>query len=179
MAKTKYIPTRGLAFREEETMEKLSRYARKGWILQDFALFGFKLKKTTPQNLAYNLDFHTNPDEEYFAFFKAAGWTHVCSAGKEMHIFSAPIGTKPIYSDQTTLVEKYEHEQSKFGKYSAVSLVLTVLFFALTILSNTQQLPDIVSYISLPLALISLVMLIFTGMPYFAFVVKVKKLSDK
>lgn len=159
-------------------MEKLSRYAGKGWILENFALFGFKLRKGNPQKLTYSLDYQTNPDEEYFAFFQESGWSHVCSAGNEMHIFSAPPGTKPIYSDQATLVEKYAHEQRRTGKFSVFSLILTLFFFTLTFLAKYQVLPDVMSYIRYPLAILSMVLLTFSGLPYLAYRRKVKKLAS-
>ena len=33
--------------------------------------------------------------------------THVVSLGNQTQIFSAPVGTKPIYSDRESEIEKY------------------------------------------------------------------------
>ncbi|HZG73628.1 MAG TPA: DUF2812 domain-containing protein, partial [Chondromyces sp.] len=104
MRTIKYVSNNGLAFTEEKEMKKLADYAKQGWILEGFAGLGYKLKKSEPQNIVYSLDYQQEADQEYFSYFETAGWSHVCSAGKEIHIFSAPAGTEPIYSDRETTI---------------------------------------------------------------------------
>ncbi|SHE93959.1 Protein of unknown function [Seinonella peptonophila] len=179
MSNTKYMINRGLAFSEEQDMRQLNEYAKQGWLLEGFAGGGFffKLKKGTPQEVQYNLDYQVNVDEEYFAFFQEAGWKHICSTG-HIHIFQAPINTKPIYSDQSTLIDKYEHVASFTGKYAFFSLLLTLLFGVLLKLSFMFQIPSVISYICIVLMLLSVVLLVFTGLPYLAYLRKRKKLLN-
>ena len=68
--KNKYVAIRGLAFSENSEMEKLSKYAREGWLLEDIVCgFFYKLRKGKPQNIVYSLDYQSNADEEYFSIF--------------------------------------------------------------------------------------------------------------
>ncbi|NGY86808.1 DUF2812 domain-containing protein [Bacillus megaterium] len=120
MKKTKYILSGGTAFAEKEDLQKLSDYAKKGWLLDRWALFGYTLKKGKAQELQYSLDFQEHADDEYFLLFKEAGWRHVCSTGHAMHIFSASPGTKPIYSDVETIIDRYEREKRSVGKASSI-----------------------------------------------------------
>src|SRR5699024_1009621 len=81
MKQKKYVSSGGLAFSEEKDMKKLSKYAKKGWILEGFAPFGYRLQKGEPATIQYSLDYQMDADEDYFAYFEAAGWSHVCSSG--------------------------------------------------------------------------------------------------
>lgn len=47
----------GLAFSEEKDMKKLSDMASKGWLLDSFAVMGYKLRKAEPRNVTYSLDY--------------------------------------------------------------------------------------------------------------------------
>ncbi|ARW08869.1 hypothetical protein S101359_03891 [Bacillus atrophaeus] len=113
MKQKKYMMSEGLAFSEEKDMKKLSDRASKGWVLDSFAFMGYKLKKAAPRNLIYSIDYHDVGEEslaEYTEMFEAAGWERVCSS-QGMHIFSAEPGTSPIYSDQSTMREKYKRSE--------------------------------------------------------------------
>jgi len=176
MKETKYVMSGGLAFTEEKDMKKLSNYAKKGWILEGFAPLGFILRKGEPQNIVYSLDYQKDADEEYFSFFEVAMWTRVCSAGNEIHVFSASEGTKPIYSDKETIIEKYEREKRQMGKYSLPLLIVTVMSFLLRIISGYGWLPEIAGNISLFLGEVFLIILIFPGMPYIAYRFKLNKI---
>ncbi|MBM7616119.1 DUF2812 domain-containing protein [Alkaliphilus hydrothermalis] len=170
MNDTKLVACGGLAFFEEKDFKKLSKLAQEGWILEGFSSFLFyRLRKGAPQDIQYSLDYQTKPDEEYFSFFESAGWSHVCSAGNEMHIFSAPSGTKPIYTDEVSLIEKYEREQVQMKKVALPALVLSVVW-ALTLLTIW------VSPVILALLLVTMVVLVFTGMPYLAYGIRVRRL---
>ncbi|PEA56757.1 hypothetical protein CON64_00515 [Bacillus pseudomycoides] len=176
MKKTKYISSGGLAFYEEKEMKKLDEYAKKGWILEGFAPLGYKLRKDEPKNIQYSLDYQQDADEEYFMYFEEAGWSHVCSSANAIHIFCAPVGTKPIYSDKTTIIEKYDREKKLMGKVALPLLVSTVIFFLLSILSSNNWMPEIVGNIASFLGFVSLVILVFPGMPYIAYCFKANKL---
>lgn len=177
MKKTKYVPSGGLAFFEEKDMKKLSNYAKEGWILEDFALLGYKLRKGKPMNIEYSLDYQKQADEEYFLIFKEAGWSHVCSVGDEIHLFSAPTGTKPIYSDKPTTIEKYEREKKQMGKTALPLFISTFVFLLLSLLSKYGWLPDIIGTIMWILGTISLVILIFPGLPYISYLFRLNKLK--
>ncbi|MCX7920525.1 MAG: DUF2812 domain-containing protein [Clostridia bacterium] len=130
--KTRYMPSMGLAFVEESEMRKLSRLAEDGWLLESFAFLGYKLRRGERQKLIYSMDtYDLKPGEreQYYEMFEAGGWKHVCSHGN-IHIFSASPDTKPIYSDRSTLYEKYRR---------AIGLwrLLTIIFGLTAILSYT------------------------------------------
>ncbi|NMM65975.1 DUF2812 domain-containing protein [Clostridium sp. P21] len=164
MFNTKYVMSKGLGFAEYVEMQMLSEYASKGWILCKFGFLGYKLKKGTPQKLQYSLDYRNNADKEYFSYFKEAGWHHVCSMLNVIHIFSAPEGTKPIYTDINTESEKYM-SQYKCIKVMVVPLLLfSALFFVLVLLAKYNYIPDIYRIIfgialllTVPLAVITTV----------------------
>ncbi|MTI81452.1 MAG: DUF2812 domain-containing protein [Firmicutes bacterium] len=176
MTQTKFIPSGGLAFVEEKDLRKISKYAKEGWILESFAMLGYRLKKGEPRNIEYEIDYQTGVDEDYFAYFEEAGWSHVCSAGDEIHVFSAPVGTKPIYSDKETIIEKYEREKRQMGKYALPFLLSYVLYFLLYALSKSTWVPEMVGMVSVFLGIVTMIGLVFTGLPYIAYSFKLNKL---
>lgn len=176
MKNTKYIMSGGLAFAEERDMEKLSKYAEKGWLLERFAPLGFRLRRGQPQNLVYSVDYQVNVDEEYDLIFEDAGWSRVCSAGGNIHIFRATAGTSPIYSDKTTTIDKYEREKKIMGITALPSLIACIVFILLQRFSANESLPDIVGKISYYLGGVALIILIFSGLPYLAYRSKLNKL---
>lgn len=178
MKKTKYILSGGTAFAEKEDLQKLSDYAKKGWLLDRFAFLGYTLKKGKPQELQYSLDFQEHADDEYFLLFKEAGWQHVCSTGNAMHIFSALPGTKPIYSDVETIVDRYKREKHSVGK-AALSILVAVVFLLLfDVMSLYGWLPKAVGTITEILVATLTVLLVFPGLPYLAYQRKLKKLRN-
>lgn len=176
MKKTKYVPSGGLAFSEEKDMMTLQAYAKEGWILYKFSLLGYRLKKGESRDIQYSVDYRKNADEDYYSYFEAAGWSHVCSAGNEIHIFSAPIGTKPIYSDKETVIEKYERQQKQMGKVALPSLIVFIIFFALSIMGKYDWVYGSVRIVSSVLSIITIVILVFSGMPYISYTYKLKKI---
>ncbi|MFN2747363.1 MULTISPECIES: DUF2812 domain-containing protein [Bacillus] len=129
MIQKKYIMSEGLAFSEEKDMKKLKYMASKGWLLDSFAFMGYKLKKAKPQNVTYSIDYQDIDDdsfEEYTETFEAGGWTHVCSS-HGMHIFAAEPGTAPIYTDRSTLIEKYKRSETSVRHVTIVLICLTLL----------------------------------------------------
>lgn len=177
MFNTKYIMSNGLAFAENEEMKMLSLYAKKGWILYKFGILGYKLKKSRPQQLQYSLDYRINPDKEYFLYFNTAGWSHVCSAGNGIHIFSAQEGTKPIYTDNDTELEKYIEQYEIMKKVAIPSLLCTILSFTLTFLSKYNHVPDIYviifGVVSIPLCIVT----VFSGLPCISYYCKINKIA--
>jgi hypothetical protein len=178
MQKVKYIYNGGLAFSEEKDMQRLNDFAKKGWFLESFALlgFGYKLRKGKPKELVYNLDYRIDADEEYFSLFEASGWSLICSAG-HLHIFAAPAGTKPIYTDQQTLREKYEKERSLTGKFAFSFLTACLVFFLLANFGEGTWLPLWASKTFLTLGTLTLLPFIFTGIPYIGYIIKLYRLQ--
>lgn len=178
MNQKKYLMSGGLAFFEKKEMEKLSRYAREGWMLEKFAFLGFVLRKREPEHFIYSLDYQKEADEEYFSYFQEAGWTHVCSTG-EMHIFKATPGTAPIYSDKQSEMEKYERESKSMKKVAVTALLVTIFLFLISMISNNGLLPNVVGIITEAISYPTMIVLIFSGMPYLAYRYKLKKLEKE
>ncbi|WP_028775948.1 DUF2812 domain-containing protein [Shimazuella kribbensis] len=181
MNTVKYIYNGGLAFSEEKDMQRLSKYAKEGWILESSAFMGFvyKLRKGNPTDLVYNLDYRMDADDEYFSYFQEAGWKLVCSFGNQIYIFAAPVGTKPIYSDSSSLVEKYEQEKSKMGTYALPFLIATLVFFLAPMLGFGTLLPLWLDKTLFIFGMISLIPLIFTGLPFIGYVLRLKRINKK
>ena len=138
MRQTKYIISGGLAFSEDKDMEKLRQYSLNGWHVSDFKLMGYTLKKGESADYIYSVDYRSlkeDEEEEYFDFFSSSGWSHIASQG-DIHLFRAHPGTKPIYSDRDTTVEKYENSTGSM-KCLAIPLVLfTVLAWVGAMISS-------------------------------------------
>ncbi|MET3508076.1 DUF2812 domain-containing protein [Halalkalibacter oceani] len=137
MKQTKYIMSGGLAFAEEKDMEKLRRFSLKGWHVNDIKFMGYTLEKGESLDYIYSVDYRSlkeEEEEEYFDFFSAAGWTHVASEGN-IHLFRAAPGTKPIYSDRDTTVEKYENLNGLTKALVIPLIVVTVLVWLGTMIS--------------------------------------------
>lgn len=177
MKKTKYVMSGGLAFSEEKDLAKLNDLAKKGWILEKFAFLGFKLRKAEPQNLIYNLDYRIDADEEYFQFFKEAGWKPILSSD-EIHIFCAPEGTNPIHTDRQTIIEKYEMMEHLFFKWATRFLFLLLPFIIIEALSYVEGFPTIIRNISFYIGLVPFFLLIFTGLPYLGYRSKLKEVRS-
>lgn len=181
MFNTKYIMSKGLSIAENEEMQMLSEYANKGWKLEKFTFMGYKLKKAEPEKLQYALDYRNNPDEEYFSFFNEAGWNKVCSIGNMMHIFSAPEGTKGIYTDKDTEIEKHIGQYESLKKMAIPSSILSILLLLLISFAKSGYLPSTYAIVFLivfiPIAAIS----IFTTIPclnHYATINELEKISD-
>lgn len=174
--KNKYVAIGGFAFTEESDMKKLSNYARKGWILDSIVGgFFYKLRKGTPQNIIYTLDYQDNVDEEYFSIFKEAGWDLVVSIGNKMNIFSAPVGTKPIYSDMDTEMEKYKIMKEQTKRCTVYSLLIGVILVISMIVSVIAV--KSIFLILLGLFIIDIIVFIFNFMPYLAYNDRVKQVG--
>ena len=120
MRQTKYITSGGLAFSEDKDMEKLRRYSLKGWHVSDFKFMGYTLEKGESTDYIYSVDYRSlkeDEEEEYFDFFSSSGWSHIASEG-DIHLFRAHPGTKPIYSDRDTIVEKHENSIASMKNFS-------------------------------------------------------------
>lgn len=160
MRNTKYVMSGGLAFSEDQDMKKLRELSLKGWHVRDFKFMGYTLEKGISTDYIYSVDYRTLREDEYdeyFEFFSSSGWMHITSEGN-IHLFRAAPGTKPIYSDRETVVEKHDNLGSsmKWGTISA--FLLTVLLWVGTFMSTgTLQLvlsimAILISILSIPMA---------------------------
>ncbi len=181
MGQTKYVMSGGLAFDEEKDMKKLEQLAREGWIFDRFAFMGYRLRKAEAKDIQYSLDYRKDADLDYFAYFKEAGWKHEGTAENYIHIFSAPPGTAPIYTDSDSLVEKYSSEKSRMGKGALIMLVATLSIMAalwvISYFSLFSHIEGTVNAIMSILFIFSLIGLVFTFMPYLGYVYKLNKLK--
>lgn len=157
MRTTKYLMSGGLAFSEEKDMEKLRRFSLKGWHVSDFTFMGYKLEKGPKSDYIYSVDYRSlqdNEAEEYFDFFNSTGWSHITSEGN-MHLFRALPGTKPIYSDRETLVEKHANSGEAL-KWFAISLFfITALVWIGTFIS-TGTLQTVLNITAIILSIIAI-----------------------
>ncbi|QTD40303.1 DUF2812 domain-containing protein [Sporosarcina sp. Te-1] len=176
MTRTKYIYSGGWAFTEQQDMDRLREHAREGWLLDHVQFAGYVLRKGEPQDLEYSLDYQKHADEEYFSIFEMSGWTHVCSVGNETHIFSAPAGTVPIYTDKMTTVEKYKRQKRVMGKIALPALLITLLLFSIGMQSDQSWVPTVITDACGVLSYLSGLVLLFTGMPYIGYSYKVFRL---
>lgn len=174
--KSKYVMINGLAFSEESDMEKLKNYASQGWILEKIVGgFFYKLRKDKPQNIVYSLDYQTEADEEYFTIFKEAGWKLVLSLGNQMHIFSAQAGTKPIYSDCESEIDKYTRMRNQTRRVTIYSLVIAIVLIVLLVVSAIAIRP--IFLIILTLLVIDIFIFVFNYMPYLAYNSRIKQIK--
>ncbi len=166
----------GFAFSEESDMEKLKEYARQGWILEDIVGgFFYKLRKDKSQDIIYNLDYQTEANEEYFTIFKEAGWNLIVSVENYMHIFSAQAGTKPIYSDCDSEIDKYTSIRNLTRKGTLYSLILAIALIGLLFVSLVAIKP--IFLIIVGLLIIDIFVFVFNFMPYLAYNSRIKQIK--
>ncbi|MEI4803998.1 DUF2812 domain-containing protein [Bacillus sp. NPDC077411] len=157
MRQTKYITSGGLAFSEDKDMEKLRRFSLKGWHVSDFQFMGYTLEKGESSDYIYNVDYRSlkeDEKEEYFYFFSSSGWSHIASEGN-IHLFRAYPGTKPIYSDRDTSIEKYENS-NRSVKCLAIPLVLITVLVWIGAMISSGTLKSLLHVIAVILSVIAI-----------------------
>ncbi|MCC3359479.1 DUF2812 domain-containing protein [Bacillus sp. REN16] len=157
MRQTKYITSGGLAFSEEKDMEKLRQFSLKGWHVSDFKFMGYTLEKDESTDYIYSIDYRSlkkEEEEEYFDYFSSSGWTHVTSEG-DIHLFRAHPGTKPIYTDRDTTVEKYKNSSGSMKKL-AIPFVFTTLLLWVGAMISSGTLQSILLGVATILSIIAL-----------------------
>ena len=174
--KNKYVMIEGLAFSEQSDMNKLSNYAKEGWLLDSIkGNMLYKLKKGEPQDIIYSVDYQYNADDEYFSLFKEAGWNHILTSQNSIHIFSAPTGTEPIYSDSDSEKSKYTTVIKSEKKGSIISGILSLIFLCLAFVSSQY-----IRQLLIPLLIvfiISLCIFILNFMPFIASYNRIKQIE--
>lgn len=169
---TRYVMMRGLAFSETSDMKTLQNLAQDGWQLEGISFcIMFRLRKAEPEQVEYSMDYREDADEDYFEYFRATGWEPVLSAG-HIHIFKAPPGTRPLYTDSQTIWEKYSIEKRRFGRYTLFSLPLVALIFVMVALVEAP--PDWL-YILPPLLIAPFTVSFMTYLGYVTQLAKLKK----
>ncbi|GEK31101.1 hypothetical protein KZO01_14100 [Kurthia zopfii] len=161
--KKKYLMSGGLAFSEQKDMDKLNKLAAKGWHVEKFAPLGYSLQKGEPTNHIYCIDYHKlNTDsEEYFELFQQSGWSHIDSQS-DLHLFTAPPETTPIYTDQETKITKYENSTKSLKTISLALILLTfTAWFIHSQLASSLQtisftIASLLTLLSIPLLLTTL-----------------------
>lgn len=174
--KNKYVMIRGFAFSESSDMERLSRYAKEGWILEGISRgFFYKLKKGKPQDIEYSLDYQDEATEEYFDLFSEAGWTLVVSICNKTHIFSAPVGTKPIYTEAASEIDKYSSIKDQTKKAAIFFFVAAIVLAGGLKVSSAFMKPAF--FVILILFTISVVLFVPSFMTYLALNHRISKLK--
>lgn len=174
--KNKYVMISGLATSEESDMEKLKKYASQGWILEDIiGGFFYKLKKDKPQDIVYSLDYQTDADKEYFSIFRESGWEHVVSIENYMHIFSAQDGSKPIYSDCESEIDKYTSIRNQTRKGTLYSLIIAIALMGLLVVSIIAIRP--IFLIIVGLLIIDIFVFVFNFIPYLTYNSRIKQIK--
>jgi len=157
MTQTKYITSGGLAYSEDKDMEKLRRFSLKGWHVSDFKFMGYTLEKEESSDYIYSVDYRwlkEDEEEEYFDFFSSSGWSHVTSEGNN-HLFRARPGTKPLYTDRDTAVEKYKNSGGSMMKF-AIPLVLITALVWVGVMISSGTLKSILIVVATILSVIAL-----------------------
>jgi len=160
---------------EEFDMERLSQEANKGYIVEKIG-FRYTLRYQNPQELIFAIDYRDHPDDEYFEIIEKSGWIHVDSLAY-IHLFKAPSGTQPLYSDQASQLVKYEQQTRKMG----VSTMITVGWLLLIAYVITPWLwtfeSELWDVVALILNVIGLVMAVFSIIPFFNYWARVRHIK--
>ncbi|MEC3655924.1 DUF2812 domain-containing protein [Bacillus siamensis] len=85
------------------------------------------------RQLIYSIDYHAVEEhnmDEYLEIFENAGWKHICSV-YDTHIFAADPRTKPIYSDRSTMIDKYKQSEFTLRYITLFMLCLTAAFIVI------------------------------------------------
>ena len=104
----------------------------------------------------------------------------MCSAEETTHIFRAPPETKPLYTKEQDKQDVYLQQKQQLGRYAFVSLVFFLLLVTvLWILSSLLPSSSWFSIIDTVATMLALMPLIFTALPYFGYLFKVRQLQQK
>lgn len=60
--------------------------------------------------------------------FEASGWELRCSY-YDMHFFTAPPGTTPIYTDKESHLHKYKTQRIQSFRWSIISLIISIIAY--------------------------------------------------
>lgn len=124
----------GLAFTPEKDLAMFEDMARRGQRLAGLSLsaHGWRFEEAEPEDVVFDMAYETDPDEDYFDLFRAAGWTPVLSYG-HIHFFKAAPGTPPVHTGTESRLEEALTNRGMFLRYTAVTLsVVLLMMLAMT-----------------------------------------------
>ena len=134
---TKWIVSNGFALGGKKDMNRLAKYSKKGWHFADFKNMGYILEKGEPHNYIYELDYRELEEEdkeEYLEIMKKAGWTAIYDEFNYI-ILRAEAGTKSIFSDRDSEVEKSKSEGKAIKKSIIGGTIVTVICYILSFMN--------------------------------------------
>lgn len=117
----------GLAFEPEKDLATFAEMAAQGKHLAGVARLGhgWRFVEGVPEDVVFDLAYERAPEADYLDYFRAAGWTHVLTAG-DVHIFKAAPGTQPVHTSAETRREEMLRERNRFLGFSLVAVLLFV-----------------------------------------------------
>ena len=176
MKQKKLVMMGGFATSEASDMRKLKKLAQKGWRLTGSKYLCYQLEKSEPEDLDFATDYLDEPDEEYFLAFEKAGWKHALSVA-HVHIFSAPAGTTPIYTDRSSEIQKLQNQEKFFKKPAFVFSLLLVMAFVIEfyLIPSTGWLNFVWTMVITALIIAT----VFTMLPYVAYKIRRRRLEKQ
>jgi len=166
----------GLAFAEEYDLQRLARWAAEGWRLVQIRGMYMVLEQAPPEQRVFAIDYQATPDPEYFEVCTAAGWTHVLSVEKHIHLFCAVPGTPSIFSANDATI-KYERAAQMFASPALWSSVVLVLSICVVLLSGQSWLVasvdrsvlTTIDWVGVLLVALAWTLWVFTALPWSAY----------
>lgn len=127
----KYRLGNGLAVYPEKDMQMLANMSKRGFHVIGINAFGlYKFEKGDPEDYIYDLntECHLTPDFE--AYYLQSGWQPIV-INDSFQIFRAKVGTKPIFTDNTSKIGILKINRKEFFIMSSILLILQVLVWTL------------------------------------------------
>jgi hypothetical protein len=166
--KDKFVVITALAFSDQQDLKRLSGFASRGMLLEDFRvpLLSYRLLPKEKQDIDYLIDFQQEANQDYFDSYSQNGWELVFSY-EDLHYFKAAKGTIPFYSDVEGKVLLYKKESKRYGLYSMISLLPTLLFgYLLSIFQSSGEMVTLPLFVLTGLSAMSL---LFFVMPFITY----------
>jgi hypothetical protein len=175
--KEKFVIVTALAFSDQQDTKRLSEFASKGLLLNDFRvpLLSYRLFPQDKQEVDFLIDFHQGATQEYMESYAQNGWEHVFSH-EDLHYFKAVKATAPFYTDIEGKAQRYKKESKRYGVYTIISVFPTLLFGYL--LSAFQSSGEVVTLPLFVLTGLSVMSLIFCLMPSVTYHFRAKRLTN-
>jgi hypothetical protein len=114
------------AEKEERWLEEM---ARTGWHLVSGGIL-FRFAKGRPEEVRYRLDWRParSPElQEYFDLCRDAGWERVCGFNNWHYFRTADAAAPELYTDRTSLVERYRKLTGLIAILGLPNLIFTLL----------------------------------------------------
>lgn len=174
--KDKFLIVTSLAFSDQQDTKRLSEFASKGLLLNDFRIpmLSYRLLPNEKQDVDFLIDYHQNATQEYYDSYLQNGWEQVFSH-EDMHYFKASKGTTPFYSDVEGKALRYRNESKRYGIYSLISLLPALLFgFLLITYQSSGELVTLPLFVGTGLSVMTF---IFCIMPFVTYHFRAKRLN--